>query len=113
MKNFVALLSLLIVQTAWSQAPDTILINGKILTVDQQFSTQEAIAVRDGKILAAGTQTDSINGDTEFALALLEHLRIWIGLDWIWTTDPAPIQSNKITGLNRALNRINNNNNIK
>ena len=35
--------------------PDTILTNGKILTVDKDFSTKQAIAIRDGKILAVGT----------------------------------------------------------
>jgi predicted amidohydrolase YtcJ len=38
----------------WAQAPDVILTNGKILAVDSQFSTHEAIAVHDGKILALG-----------------------------------------------------------
>src|SRR5215831_11555331 len=45
-------------QTAWAQVADTILINGKILSVDSQFSVHEAIAVRDGKILATGKSTD-------------------------------------------------------
>ena len=40
--------------TAWPQNADTILVNGKILTVDKQFSTREAIAIRDGKITAVG-----------------------------------------------------------
>jgi predicted amidohydrolase YtcJ len=44
--------------TVWAQVADTILINGKILSVDSQFSTHEAIAVRDGKILAIGKSTD-------------------------------------------------------
>src|ERR1700680_2701501 len=39
---------------AWSQSADTVLVNGKILTVDSQFSTREAIAIRDGKILVVG-----------------------------------------------------------
>ncbi len=38
-----------------AQDADTILINGKILTADAQFSTQQALAVRDGKIAAVGT----------------------------------------------------------
>jgi predicted amidohydrolase YtcJ len=38
-----------------AQNADTILINGKILTADAQFSTQQALAVRDGKIAAVGT----------------------------------------------------------
>jgi predicted amidohydrolase YtcJ len=43
---------------ARAQTADTILINGKVLTVDGQFSTREAIAVRDGKIAAVGTTAD-------------------------------------------------------
>ena len=34
--------------------PELILFNGKILTVDEQFSTQEALAVRGERILALG-----------------------------------------------------------
>jgi predicted amidohydrolase YtcJ len=43
---------------AWSQIADTILVNGKILTVDRQFSTREAIAIRGGKITAVGSNSD-------------------------------------------------------
>lgn len=43
---------------ALSQAPDSILINGKILTVDEQFSTREAIATKDGKIAALGATAE-------------------------------------------------------
>ena len=43
---------------AWAQAPDTVLVNGKILTVDSQFSIREALAVRDGRILALGRTAD-------------------------------------------------------
>jgi predicted amidohydrolase YtcJ len=43
---------------AWSQNADTILVNGKILTVDAQFSTREAIAIRDGKITLVGSNAD-------------------------------------------------------
>lgn len=39
---------------AQSQTPDTILVNGKVLTVDAQFSTREALAVRGGRIVAVG-----------------------------------------------------------
>ena len=34
--------------------PEMILFNGKILTVDEEFSTAEALAIRDGRILALG-----------------------------------------------------------
>ena len=35
--------------------PNLVLVNGKVLTVDQQFTVAEAVAIRDGKILAVGT----------------------------------------------------------
>jgi predicted amidohydrolase YtcJ len=35
--------------------PNLVLYNGKVLTVDAQFSVAEAVAVRDGRILAVGT----------------------------------------------------------
>ncbi|GAC1510775.1 MAG: amidohydrolase [Terriglobales bacterium] len=38
--------------------PDTVLINGKILTVDSRDSIAEAIAIRDGKIVAVGSNAD-------------------------------------------------------
>jgi predicted amidohydrolase YtcJ len=43
---------------AGAQAPDTILVNGKILTVDAQFSTREALAIRDGRIVALDTSAN-------------------------------------------------------
>jgi predicted amidohydrolase YtcJ len=46
------------VSPGFAQQADSILINGKILTVDSQFTTQQALAVRDGKILAAGSTAD-------------------------------------------------------
>ena len=33
---------------------DMVLVNGKVVTVDKNFSIQEAVAIRDGKILAVG-----------------------------------------------------------
>src|SRR5437870_4383856 len=44
--------------TAVAQTADVVLINGKILTVDAQFSTREAVAVRDGKVAVVGTTAD-------------------------------------------------------
>ncbi len=40
------------------QDADTILHNGKILTVDQQFSIAEAVAVRDDQIVAVGSSEE-------------------------------------------------------
>ena len=40
---------------ARSQTADTVLFNGKILTVDKDFSVQEALAIGHGRVLASGT----------------------------------------------------------
>jgi predicted amidohydrolase YtcJ len=59
MKHIPVLLVVLFTcSVAWAQTADTILTNGKIITVDQQFSIQEAVAVRDGKILSVGKTAD-------------------------------------------------------
>jgi predicted amidohydrolase YtcJ len=41
-----------------AQAPDTALVNGKIITLDERYTTAEALAVRDGKIVAVGRSAD-------------------------------------------------------
>jgi predicted amidohydrolase YtcJ len=38
--------------------PNLVLVNANVLTVDPQFSLAEAVAIRDGKILAVGTNAD-------------------------------------------------------
>jgi predicted amidohydrolase YtcJ len=59
-KKLVLLLvvGLFLAGTAWSQTPDTVLVNGKILTVDERFSIQQALAISDGKIIAIGNTAD-------------------------------------------------------
>ncbi len=44
--------------TAATNPPDTIFFNGKILTVDPQFSVAEAIAISDGRIVAVGSNAE-------------------------------------------------------
>ena len=43
---------------ARAQAPDAILIHGKIATMDGAFSVREALSIRDGKIAAVGTTAE-------------------------------------------------------
>ena len=38
--------------------PNLVVVNGKVLTVDPQFSVAEAVAMRDGRILAVGTNDE-------------------------------------------------------
>jgi predicted amidohydrolase YtcJ len=40
---------------ALAQSADTVLFNGKIVTVDKDFSVQQALAIGNGRILATGT----------------------------------------------------------
>ncbi len=44
---------------ASAQPGETLLINGKILTADAQFSVRQAMVVRDGKIAAVGTNAEA------------------------------------------------------
>lgn len=37
---------------------DLVIINGKIVTVDKEFSIAQAVAVKDGKIIAVGENGD-------------------------------------------------------
>src|SRR5437867_5288924 len=60
MRTLVALVAvgLVLAAPAWSQTADTVLVNGKILTVDERSSIQQAVAIGDGKILAVGSTAD-------------------------------------------------------
>jgi predicted amidohydrolase YtcJ len=51
-------LTIFLVAPAWPQSPDTLLINGNIVTVDQQSPTRGALAIRDGRIVALGTTAE-------------------------------------------------------
>ena len=46
------------VSPALAQTSDTLLVNGKIVTVDDQFSIRDAVAIRDGKIVALGSTAE-------------------------------------------------------
>ncbi len=44
-----------LIGVASAQTADTVLFNGKILTVDKDFSTQQALAIAHGQVLASGS----------------------------------------------------------
>jgi predicted amidohydrolase YtcJ len=54
-----------------AQAPDLILINGKILTVDAKDSVAEAVAIANGKILSVGS-TEEIRKRAGFSTRILD-----------------------------------------
>ena len=43
---------------AFAAAPDTVLLNGKIVTVDGRFTVAQALAVKDGRIVAVGRSAE-------------------------------------------------------
>src|SRR5262245_43486628 len=53
-----AALLLSLAAPSWAQTPDTVLLNGKVVTLDSRSTTQEAIAVADGHIIAVGAAAD-------------------------------------------------------
>ena len=53
---FAALLAT--VNLSAQEGPDTILLNGKIVTVDDYFSIQEAVAIGGERIVAVGTDAE-------------------------------------------------------
>ncbi|HWZ54435.1 MAG TPA: amidohydrolase [Verrucomicrobiae bacterium] len=56
--TLLAILAFAAIPAAWPQSADTILVNGKILTVDPQFSIRDGIAIRDGEITAVGSSAE-------------------------------------------------------
>jgi predicted amidohydrolase YtcJ len=50
-----ALCALLLTGTANAQTADTVLFDGNILTIDKDFSIQQALAIEHGRVLATGT----------------------------------------------------------
>jgi predicted amidohydrolase YtcJ len=44
--------------TARAQAPETVLVNGKIVTVDDRFTIAQALAIRGGRIMKVGTTSE-------------------------------------------------------
>jgi adenine deaminase len=74
--------------TVFAQSADTILINGKIITVDDKFRTVQAVAIQRDRIVAAGgnveiqklkgpaTQLIDVQGRTVIPGSALELTRV-------------------------------------
>ena len=54
----VLLLSIASALPAAAQAPDTVLVNGKIVTLDAGSNVREAVAIRGGDITALGSSAE-------------------------------------------------------
>lgn len=51
-------LGMMVPGQAGSESADLVLLNGKIITVDERFSIAHALAIRDGRIIAVGSARD-------------------------------------------------------
>jgi predicted amidohydrolase YtcJ len=67
-KSYLLLLCGLLAAPVWAQTgkgmviyADAVYHNGKVLTVDERFSIAQALAVRDGKVMAVGTNAEMLN----------------------------------------------------
>ncbi len=62
MKFFVSLIAITAgaIFTAQQTAPDLVLSNGKIITVDERFSIAQAVAIKGDRIVAVGSNSDVI-----------------------------------------------------
>lgn len=58
---------------------DLILHNGKVYTVDKPFSVMEAVAIRDGKIIATGTSTEILHRYAATSIIDLEGKYVYPG----------------------------------
>jgi len=58
LKAAVSTLFALLASLALAQPADTVFINGKIITGDEFFTVKPALAVRDGRVLAVGTNAE-------------------------------------------------------
>ena len=63
--SFLMLIGLFINACSDDNAPDSIFINGNVLTVDINDSVQEAVAVKDGVIIQIGKTKDLLNSANE------------------------------------------------
>jgi predicted amidohydrolase YtcJ len=57
-KRLIATGALLLSWAAWCQTPDTVLVNGRILTADDRFTRAQALAIRGGRIASLGTTSE-------------------------------------------------------
>jgi len=56
--RLLVILSLLPMLAATARSADLVLTNGRVVTVDEDFSIHEALAVREGRILAVGSDQE-------------------------------------------------------
>ncbi|MCZ6769440.1 MAG: amidohydrolase family protein [Acidobacteria bacterium] len=99
-----------------SLSPQTILVNGKIVTVDADFSIAEAVAIRDGKFVAvgsdseiqglAGRETEVIDLDGKTVLPGFNDGHGHVTLNWGKKTDPIQARLGNASSIEEVLDLL-------
>ncbi len=78
-----------------AKAPDLIIVNAKIYTVDSRFSTVEGVAITDGKFTAVGTtaQIRKLIGPSTRILDAAAERPSYLDSRTITSTTPAAVQA--------------------
>jgi predicted amidohydrolase YtcJ len=76
MRTLTSLLILFLASCSSDQYPDTLIVDTQILTVDQNNSVAEAIAIKDGIIVAVGNNHEikSLAGSSTEILSFKQHV---------------------------------------
>src|SRR5712691_4447923 len=95
-----------------AQAPDTILVNGKIVTVDDRFTIAQALAIRDGRIVKLGdtAEIDGLKGPQTRAIDLAGRTVIPGLIDnhahWVRAAEHDELRFDGVTSRARALDML-------
>jgi predicted amidohydrolase YtcJ len=94
---------------ACAQAPDLVLVNGKVVTVDDRFTIAQALAIRNGRIVKVGTtaEIEALKGPATRALDLNGRTVIPGLIDnhahWVRAAEHDELRFDGVTSRRRAL----------
>jgi predicted amidohydrolase YtcJ len=97
---------------ARAQAPDTVLVNGKIVTVDDRFTIGQALAIRGGRIVKVGdtAEIDALKGPQTRVIDLAGRTVIPGLIDnhahWVRAAEHDELRFDGVTSRARALDML-------
>ena len=95
-----------------AQVPDTVFVNGKIITVDDRFSIAQALAIRGGRIAKVGTsaEIDALKGTSTRVIDLNGRTVIPGLIDnhahWVRAAEHDELRFDGVTSRQRALEML-------
>ena len=95
-----------------AQVPDTVFVNGKIITVDDRFSIAQALAIRGGRIAKVGTSTeiDALKGTSTRVIDLNGRTVIPGLIDnhahWVRAAEHDELRFDGVTSRQRAIEML-------